>query len=57
MDIWNEYESVKAVEKMDNVDVLMYVDSKVVDCRDHTMSEYRAMAVELKIKEGVDARS
>jgi hypothetical protein len=51
MDIWTEYEAVKAVDSMSAIEILKYVDSKVVDCRDHTMAEYRIMAVELMKKE------
>ena len=48
---WAEYEAVKAVEKMSAVDVLMYVDKRVIDCQEHTMAEYRKMAVVLIMEE------
>jgi len=51
MDIWTEYEAVKAVDAMSAIEVLKYVDQRIVDCRDHTMKEYRIMAVELMKKE------
>jgi hypothetical protein len=47
MELWIEYEAVKAVDAMSALEVLKYVDSKVVDNREHTMAEYRKMAVRL----------
>jgi len=50
MDIWTEYEAVKAVDKMDNVEVLMYVDQQIVSTREMTMPEYRIKAIELMME-------
>ena len=51
MELWKEYEAVKAVDKMDNVEVLEYVDPRVVTTREMTMTEYRIKAVELLMEE------
>ena len=50
MELWKEYEAVKAVDKMDNVEVLMYVDEHVVSTREMTMPEYRIKAIELMME-------
>lgn len=47
MELWKEYEAVKAVDKMDNVEVLEFVDARVVSAREMTMPEYRIKAIEL----------
>ena len=47
MELWKEYQAVKAVDSMSLIEILKYVDSKVVDNREHTMAEYRIMAVKL----------
>jgi len=49
---WEEYSAMKEVESMDNVEVLMYVDSKTCACHELSMSQYRDKAIELKMKEG-----
>ena len=48
--VWAEYEAVKAVDKMDNVEVLVYVDKRVVCTREMTMPEYRIKAVQLMME-------
>ena len=47
MELWKEYQAVKAVDDMSILEVLKYVDSKVVDTRERTAAEYRIMAIEL----------
>ena len=51
MEIWTEYEAVKAVESMSLIEILKYVDQRVVCNKEHTATEYRKMAVELMKKE------
>ena len=45
--IWKEYAAAKAVDMMDNVEVLEFVDARVVSCFEMTMTEYRIKAIEL----------
>jgi len=47
MELWIEYQAVKAVDSMSLIEILKYVDSKVIDNREHSMTEYRKMAVQL----------
>ena len=51
MEIWTEYEAVKAVESMSLIEVLKFVDKRVACTKEHTAAEYRKMAVELMKKE------
>ena len=50
MEIWKEYEAVKAVDKMNNLEVLLYVDQQVISTREMTMPEYRIKAIELMME-------
>ena len=50
MDNWEEYEATKAVDKMDNVEVLIYVDKQMVSCREMSMRDYRIKAIELMME-------
>ena len=51
MELWMEYEAVKAVEAMSAIEILKYVDKRLTCTREHTMTEYRIMAVDLMKKE------
>jgi len=50
-ELYEEYEAVKRVEKMDNVEVMMFVDTRVISTREMTMKDYRIKAIDL-IMEG-----
>ena len=51
MELWMEYEAVKAVDAMSAIEILKYVDKRLACTREHTMAEYRKMAIELMKKE------
>ena len=48
--LYKEYEAVRSVEEMDNVEVMMFVDERVISTREMTMPEYRIKAINLIMK-------
>ena len=47
---YTEYEAIEAVDEMSNIQVLQYVDKRVVSTREMTMAEYRIKAIELMME-------